>query len=192
MRLEQIPLFLGVLVAILGLGMVLDAQLPDGMVPSRERRRRERAERHRGGQTLVGLGIFAVAAALIGRDTWRFGTVSVLAGVVLLAAGGWLNRVYLRELFTFRGPARRGEKRVSPRGPERGVNNGVRNRPDGAPATKPAVVPGLADSPPPRDPPAVRGDREAPIMRATDGVRGAGGAPGEDTPPDGHPRLRVR
>ena len=65
MRLEQIPLFIGVVVAILGLGLVLDAQLPEGFSPSRERRRRERVERHRGGETLVGLGIIAGAAALM-------------------------------------------------------------------------------------------------------------------------------
>ena len=70
MRLEQIPVLLGVLVAILGLGMVLDAQLPDGMV-RREQRRRERAERHRGGQTLVGLGILG------GRGADRPGYVAV-------------------------------------------------------------------------------------------------------------------
>ena len=34
MRLEQIPLIVGVFVAIVGLGMLLDAQLPDGVVPS--------------------------------------------------------------------------------------------------------------------------------------------------------------
>ena len=59
----------------------------------------------------MGLGIIGMAAALIGGDTWRFGTVAVLVGTVLLAAGGWLNRTYLREIFLFRGPARRGEKR---------------------------------------------------------------------------------
>src|SRR6478672_9948675 len=115
MRLEQIPLFIGVIVAILGLGMLLDAQLPEGFSQSRERRRRERIERNRPGETLVGLGVMAMAAALIGRDTWRFGTLSVLAGVVLLGAGAWLNRQYLRELFVFRGAARRGEKRSEPR-----------------------------------------------------------------------------
>src|SRR4051812_27519416 len=114
MRLEQIPLFIGEIVAILGLGMVLDAQLPEGFSQSRERRRRERVERNRGGETLVGLGIIAMAAALIGRDAWRFGTLSVLIGVVLLGAGAWLNREYLRELLTFRGAARRGEKRAEP------------------------------------------------------------------------------
>jgi len=190
MRLEQIPLFVGVLVAILGLGMLLDAQLPDGMVPSRERRRRERAERHRGGQTLVGLGILAVAAALIGRDTWRFGTLAVVAGVVLLGLGGWLNREYLRQLCVCRGAARRGEKRAAPRA-DGAVKTTPRARVDAPVSARPPLVSELADSPPPRDPPAVRGDREAPIMRAREGVRGAGAA-GDDTPPDGSPRLRIR
>lgn len=184
MRLEQIPLFIGVVVAIIGLGLVLDAQLPEGFAPSRERRRRERTERHRGGETLVGLGVMAVAAALIGRDTWRFGTVSVLVGVVLLSAGAWLNRDYLREIFLFRGPARRGEKRTAPRP----------DVPGSAAAPRPAVrvVPGLADSPPPREPNAIRGDREAPIMTAADGVTKRGSTLGEDTPPEGQPRLRIR
>lgn len=184
MRFEQIPLFIGVVVAIVGLGLVLDAQLPEGFSPSRERRRRERAERHRGGETLVGIGIMAVAAALIGRDTWRYGTVSVLAGVVLLAAGGWLNRTYLRELFLFRGVARRGEKRTAPRPPAPHVSS--------APQPAVNVVPGLADVAPRREPPAVRGDREAPIMTAADGVMKRGGALGEDTPPGGQPRVRIR
>jgi hypothetical protein len=187
MRLEQIPLILGVVVAILGLGLILDAQLPDGFVPSRERRRRERAERHRGGETLVGLGILAIAAALIGRDTWRYGTLSILVGVVLLGAGGWLNREYLRELFAFRGPARRGEKRSAQRRPA-SARPGLA---DVAPP-RPQVAPGLADRPPRRDQTPVRGDREAPIMKAADGVPGRNTPPGEDTPPEGHPRLRIR
>lgn len=192
MSLEQIPLFIGVIVAILGLGMVLDAQLPEGFSQSRERRRRERAERNRPGETLVGLGVIAMAAALIGRDTWRFGTLSVLAGVILLAAGAWLNRDYLREIFTFRGAARRGEKRHSPRRPA------PMPQPMNAASTvRPVVAPGLADSPPPRQPapgaPAsIRGDREAPIMTAADGIARQRKRLGEDTPPDGQPRLRIR
>ena len=186
MRLEQIPLFLGVAVAILGLGLVLDAQLPEGITQTRERRRRERTERHRGGQTLVGVGVMAVAAALIGRDTWRFGTVAVLAGVVLLATGGWLNRAYLREVFLFRGPARRGEKRTAPRPVENGAQVAAPNPPsDGV-----RVMPGLADSPPAREPASLRGDREAPILTAADGVPKRGKAAGDDTPPEG--RLRIR
>ena len=184
MRLEQIPLFLGVLVAILGLGLVLDAQLPEGFSQSRERRRRERTERNRFGETLVGLGVIAMAAALIGRDTWRFGTLSVLAGVVLLGAGAWLNRAYLREVLTFRGPARRGEKRSEPRVPASEADAVRTSR------VRPVVVPGLADSPPRRSS-VVNGDREAPIMTATEGVGRAGKSSGDDDTLD-EPRLRIR
>ena len=188
MRLEQIPLFFGVVVAILGLGLVLDAQLPEAVSQSRERRRRERTERNRGGETLVGLGIIAMAAALIGRDTWRFGTLSVMIGVVLLGFGAWLNRDYLRELFLFRGAARRGEKRSELRdGTERSV------RPAGdASAVPPTVIPGLADSPPPQGRKPLRGDREAPIMTAAEGLSRDGKSAADDTPPDGQSRLRIR
>jgi hypothetical protein len=188
MRLEQIPLFVGVAVAILGLGLVLDAQLPEGISQARERRRRERTERHRGGETLLGVGIIAVAAALIGGDTWRFGTVSVLAGVVLLGIGGWLNRDYLREVFLFRGPARRGEKRTSPRPVEQGSESAATLNPAQAGVR---VVPGLADARS-RDSGVVRGDREAPIMTAADGVPQRGASLGDDTPPEGQARLRIR
>jgi hypothetical protein len=186
MRLEQVPLFVGVIVAILGVGLVLDAQLPEGLRQSRERRRRERAERDRPGETLVGLGIIGLAAALIGRDTWRFGTLAVLGGAVLLGIGAWRNREYLHELVAFRGPARRGEKRHEPR----------RAAPAGGTAeastVNPVIVPGLADGRPPRTPNPIRGDREAPIMTATDGVARPGKSVTEDTPPDGQPRLRIR
>jgi hypothetical protein len=188
MRLEQIPIFFGVIVAILGLGLVLDAQLPEGFSQSRERRRRERAERNRAGETLVGLGVMAMAAALIGRDTWRFGTVVVLAGVVLLAAGAWLNRNYLRETFLFRGASRRGEKRSGPRP----VPEPARLRSSASGNGRPEVVPGLADAPPPRASGSLRGDREAPIMTATEGLGRQESPLGEDTPPDGQPRLRIR
>ena len=114
MRLEQIPVFVGVIVAILGLGVILDAQLPDGFSPSRERRRRERTERHRGGETVVGLGILAMAAALIGRDTWRYGTVSIIVGTLLLIVGAWANRDFFRERITNRGELRRGAPKPKP------------------------------------------------------------------------------
>ena len=187
MQLEQIPVLVGVVVAILGLGVVLDAQLPEGASQARERRRRERAERHRVGQTLAGFGVLAMAAALIGRDTWRFGTICVIAGTVLLGAGAWLNRRYLREALVFRGAARRGEKRSEPRvaSPRGAAAAGAR-------PARPAAVPGLADSPPPREPGPLRGDREAPILTAADGVSKRGQRSSEDTPPDGQPRLRIR
>ena len=186
MRLEQVPVFVGVIVAILGLGLVLDAQLPEGFSQSRERRRRERTERNRPGETLMGLGVIAMAAALIGSDAWRFGTMAVLAGLLLLGTGGWLNRDYLRELILFRGASRRGEKRSGPRA-------GVATPKGGTDSSDiaPPVVPGLADSPAARSA-SIRGDREAPIMTAREPVSNQDDSVGDDTSQNGQPRLRIR
>jgi len=108
MKLEQLPILLGVLVALVGLTILLDAWQAGGVSPLRERRRRARAVPHKAGQTLVALGTLCMAAALIGRDTWRWGTISVLAGIVLLVIGAIMNRAYLKEVLLFRGAARRG------------------------------------------------------------------------------------
>jgi hypothetical protein len=109
MKLEQLPIFLGVLVALIGLTIALDAWQAGGVAPLRERRRRTRALPHKAGQTLVALGTLCMAAALMGRDTWRWGTISVLAGSSLLIIGAIMNRKYLREVLLFRGAARRGQ-----------------------------------------------------------------------------------
>ena len=103
MRLEHIPIIVGLLVALLGIGLLVDALTPDGVIVGVERRRRPRAPRHPRGEMLVGLGVLAIAASLLGRDAWRWGTVSVLAGVLLLTIGAVLNRHFLRELFSHRG-----------------------------------------------------------------------------------------
>ena len=108
MKLEQLPILLGVLVALIGLTIALDAWQAGGVALMRERRRRTRAAPHKAGQTLVALGTLCMAAALMGRDTWRWGTVSVLAGSSLLIIGAIMNRKYLREALLFRGAARRG------------------------------------------------------------------------------------
>ena len=108
MKLEQFPILLGVLVALIGLTIALDAWQAGGVAPLRERRRRTRALPHKAGQTLVALGTLCMAAALMGRDTWRWGTISVLAGSSLLIIGAIMNRKYLREVLIFRGAARRG------------------------------------------------------------------------------------
>jgi hypothetical protein len=108
MRLEQLPILLGVLVALVGLTILLDAWQAGGVAPLRERRRRMRAVPNKAGQSLVALGTLCMAAALIGRDTWRWGTIAVLAGAALLIAGVILNRAYLKEVLLFRGAARRG------------------------------------------------------------------------------------
>ena len=134
MRLEHVPLIMGVLIGILGVALVADAWIPDDTFVTTERRRRKRAERHRTGEALVGIGTLCLAAALIGRDTWRYGTLSVLIGAILLAIGVGLNHRFLRELLFFRGPARRareGERVVpleSMREPPRGHAEGSRAR----------------------------------------------------------------
>jgi hypothetical protein len=109
MRLEQLPILLGVLVALIGLTILLDAWQAGGVAPLRERRRRTRAVPHKAGQTLVAIGTLCMAAALMGRDTWRWATISVLAGSALLIIGAIMNRQYLKEVLLFRGAARRGE-----------------------------------------------------------------------------------
>ena len=51
MRLETIPLILGAIIALLGLGLIVDSRVADRS-PGRERRRRMRLERSRnGGET---------------------------------------------------------------------------------------------------------------------------------------------
>jgi hypothetical protein len=115
MRLEQIPIVMGIIVALIGLTMALDAWQAGGIAPFRERRRRTRAVPHKLGQTLVAVGTICLGIALIGRDTWKYTTVTVLLGVVLLVVGAVMNRVYLREVLLFRGAARRGEGNESSR-----------------------------------------------------------------------------
>ena len=99
MRLETLPLVLGALIGVVGVLLVWDAWAPDDLIAN-ERRRRPRLERDRPGETFVGLGAVAMAAALIGRDTWRWNTIAVIVGTVLLLVGALRNRGYLRELFT--------------------------------------------------------------------------------------------
>ncbi len=100
----------GGIVSTVGVALVADAWLPERVrVYGRERRRRVRTERHHGGEAMVGLGIAALGVALIGRDLWRWSTVTVLIGAAFLVVGAALNFRYLRETFAFRGRARRGE-----------------------------------------------------------------------------------
>jgi hypothetical protein len=110
MRVETIPLILGVLTALVGLGLLADAWLPEDMPIRRpERRRAEREERHLGGEAAIGVGVLCMAAVLLGRDTWSYGTVVIIIGAVLLASGTWLNRRFLRDRVVNRGALRRGE-----------------------------------------------------------------------------------
>jgi hypothetical protein len=110
MTLEQIPLLMGGVLAVVALWLLADALLPDRVSDEAgpDRRRRTRAERSRAGETLLGLGTGAFAAALIGSDNWRWGTVAVLAGGLLVLVGLVMNRRFVYEAFAHRGAARRG------------------------------------------------------------------------------------
>jgi hypothetical protein len=106
-RVETIPLILGVLVAIVGIGLIADAWLPERVFNRGERRRKARAERHLVGEAAIGIGMLCMAAALIGRDTWSYGTVAVIVGTLLFLAE------YLKERITNRGALRRGAPKTT-------------------------------------------------------------------------------
>lgn len=114
MRLEYIPIVLGAIVLLIAAAIMYDAASPEQSRPFRERRRRMRAEPNTAGEWLVGLGTACLGAALIGSENWRWGTIAVLSGVVLLVLGAILNRTYLREMLLFRGAARRAEEMETP------------------------------------------------------------------------------
>ncbi len=107
MRLEIVPLIVGALMALVGLGLMFDAWTPDEILVKRERRRRPRTERSRGGEAWIGFGTLAMAAAFIGRDTWRYSVVAVIAGSAMLLLGAFMNRRYFGERVSNRGALRR-------------------------------------------------------------------------------------
>ena len=108
MRVETIPLIIGVIVALVGLAVLADAWLPETMTFGSERRRHERTERSIGGEASLGIAILCFAAAIVGRDTWPYTTVAVLAGAVLFFFGVIANRKFLRDRIVNRGALRRG------------------------------------------------------------------------------------
>lgn len=120
MRVEVIPLILGVIVALVGLAILADAWIPESFSIGKERRRRVRTERSIAGEACIGLAILCMAAALIGRDTWRYGTVAVLAGSLLFLIGVYLNRTYLRDRIVNRGALRRSSGETPPERKPRG------------------------------------------------------------------------
>lgn len=118
MRLELIPVVLGVLVLLVAAAIVYDAIRPDNVRPQTERRRRKRAELDIPGEWLVGLGTACLGVSLIGNEVWRWTTIAVISGIVLIVLGAILNRNYLREMLFFRGASRRSEKGSAPGRPE--------------------------------------------------------------------------
>jgi hypothetical protein len=109
-RIEIIPLIVGVLLGLIGLALLADAWIPENIAPFRERRRRPRTERSLGGEAMIGLGVLCMAVAVMGRDTWDYVNVAIMAGGALLFIGVIMNRRYLRERFSHRGALRRGEE----------------------------------------------------------------------------------
>ena len=107
MRLEILPLIVGAIVCLVGLALVFDAWTPDDVIVKRERRRRPRIERSRGGEASIGFGVICIGAAFLGRDTWRYSVVAVIAGAVLLLLGTLRNRRYLGQAISNRGALRR-------------------------------------------------------------------------------------
>jgi len=107
MRVETFPVILGILLGLLGVTLLFDAWTVDEIIIKRERRRRPRLERHRGGEAAIGLGIMCMGAAFVGRDTWSYSIVAVIAGSVLLLYGTLRNRAFLGSMISNRGPLRR-------------------------------------------------------------------------------------
>ena len=118
MRLEYIPVMLGVLVLFAAAGIIFDAASPGAARPFRERRRRQRAELNAAGEGLVGAGVACLGVSLIGNEVWRWTTIVVISGVVLILIGALMNKTYLREMLLFRGAARRGDAKDLPPNPE--------------------------------------------------------------------------
>ena len=114
----MIPLIIGGAVALVGLLILADAWIPESVSYGRERRRRARQERSLGGEASIGIAIMLMGAALLGRDTWPYTTVCVIAGSVLFLLGLLANRRYLRERLVNRGALRRGDKASYPRAPK--------------------------------------------------------------------------
>jgi hypothetical protein len=114
MKLEYIPVVLGTIVLLVAAFIIYDAVSPPAARPFRERRRRQRAELDVPGEWMVGLGTACLAAALFGGERWRWTTIAVIAGAVLIVVGGILNRNYLRETLLYRGAARRTQEMEIP------------------------------------------------------------------------------
>jgi predicted tellurium resistance membrane protein TerC len=96
MRVETIPIILGLLLFLIAAAMIADAIVADDHSLPAERRSRERPERSRVGQIVFGAGMMCVAAVLVGRDQWRFTTLAIAIAVVLVVVGVGLNLRYIR------------------------------------------------------------------------------------------------
>jgi hypothetical protein len=108
MRIELLPILLGVVAVVIGIVLLLDAVIADGTFTHVERRRSDRPPRNRLGEGFLGAAIILIGASLIGRDQWAYTTLSVLIAVFLGAAGVAMNWRYLGGMAA--APARRSGK----------------------------------------------------------------------------------
>jgi uncharacterized membrane protein HdeD (DUF308 family) len=96
MRVETVPLLLGIIAFLIAAAIIADAIVADTSTFFSERRSRTRPERSKPGQIIFGAGMLCVAAVLIGRDQWRFTTLAIAVAVVLVVIGVGLNVRYIR------------------------------------------------------------------------------------------------
>jgi hypothetical protein len=100
MRIEIVPTILGVLFAVMGAILLLDAWLPEAVLS--ERRRLPRRGRDRKGEALLGLGVLTMAGTFLAGEEWRYSVVAVIAGTLLLLWGIKRSSPYLRDVFARR------------------------------------------------------------------------------------------
>jgi hypothetical protein len=152
-KLEQFPIILGVIVFLIAVAIAYDSMSPEAGRPFRERRRRQRAELNRTGELFVALGAASFAAALVGREYWRWGTIAMFVAIALLIVGGALNRDFLREVLLFRGASRRAaDDENAPKVVEKSATLGAPSRTSRSPS-RAAAAPFIPRS---YTPPAVR------------------------------------
>jgi hypothetical protein len=96
MRLETFLLAVGILVGLVGLALLLDAWIEENPVQTDRRRFRRLDGRDRKGEAMVGLGVMALGAIIIGGDEWRYSIVAGIAATLLLLWGVKRNSAYIR------------------------------------------------------------------------------------------------
>jgi hypothetical protein len=116
MRIELLPIAIGLLGVAIGIVLVVDAAVADGRFIPVERRRRARSPRNSLGEGLLGAAIVLLGTSLLGGDSWPYTTLSVLIAVALGAAGVAMNWHYLRDMAV--APGRRSGESSLPAGLE--------------------------------------------------------------------------